>query len=162
MLFKKTCIFNTRFFNEILSRCKSIIGLKESQSVLCQLYCSWWGLSERNRLKENTKQQQQKTNTKTIKQTDKKNVIYCVSWYALSKNWVAALCGFKRAMSPCFPHILRLLLFIGLCLTLCLCHWIFTWNVLLMLVTPRTPNQGGKLRYYANIFENLPCHPYHM
>lgn len=75
MLFKKTCIFNTRFFNEILRRCKSIIGLKESQSVLCQLYCSWWGLSERNRLKENTKQQQQKTNTKTIKQTDKKNVI---------------------------------------------------------------------------------------
>lgn len=64
MLFKKkTCIFNTRFFNEILRRCKSIIGLKESQSVLCQLYCSWWGLSERNILKENTKQQQQKTNT---------------------------------------------------------------------------------------------------
>lgn len=80
MLFKKTCIFNTRFFNEILRRCKSIIGLKESQSVFCQLYCSWWGLSERNRLKENTKQQQQKTNTKTIKQTDKKNVIgYIVS-----------------------------------------------------------------------------------
>lgn len=134
---------------------------RESISSLSTLLYRW-GLSERNRLKENTKQQQQKTNTKTIKQTDKKNVIYCVSWYALSKNWVAALCGFKRAMSPCFPHILRLLLFIGLCLTLCLCHWIFTWNVLLMLVTPRTPNQGGKLRYYANIFENLPCYPYHM